>query len=408
MLFGFSSNPSTTTVFNEMNTVATSFLETKRNKFNPIQIESQVPYWMIKNSDGYGNPSMMIPFLQIYYDWLTETFGYDSVNIFDMRQLFDISETPSFLLPSFVKTYAPDISGIFNLQESLKPKDSSIRNTITNIKTEIYEYKSNELAFYRLMSSLFNINPDTISITYPKTKIMRLNGGLLPWMSFGSNPEGANFIGSTGSYSNERYSLIGSYLNSSVLQDGNLWQEYSYVINSEIDDSNPYYAQIVKQTLHPAGLAGFFEQKISFEEQSGNTGGEIFDYEVPIIAYYYPYTLGSTASLPKCSGCTGSLHVAGWTFPTFVYPTWDIEIGMDNPPVFGMINVYDFFTLQSTNGNQSPNDAIGILCTFACEATGDANILWDAAQNSEINNPRIDETYTTDSLENQPRFGIGD
>lgn len=362
---------STTSVFDGMNNNATSYLSKRRTKYNPIQIESQVPFWMIKNGDGYGNPSTMIYFLQYYYEWLAEKYGYETGNIFEITKLFDVSETPSYILPHMVNVYAPDIKGIYNLDESERPSDSAIRNTIYSIKTELYENKSTEVAYHRLMGSLFSIDPDSITIKYPKRRLMRLNGGLLPWMSTGVNSESAGFVGSTGEYSNERFSLVGSYLNSSVLQDGNLWQEYSYVIDSEIDDTNPYYVDVIKETLHPAGLLAFFEQNERYAEESDPTENQFFDYESPVIANYYPYGVTSTETLPPCTGCTGERSEPGWSHPTFVFPNWDQKIKARNVAIFGDIQVLnEFVNLKSEPNKFSPNDIIGTECEYTCNYVG--------------------------------------
>lgn len=386
--------PSSTSLFNQLNATAQSYLETKRNNVTPVQVEAQVPFWMVKNSDGYGNPSNMIMFLQHYYEWLSNFYGYENTNIFEITKLFDISETPSYLLPNFVKYYAPDIYDVFGLTGDKKPTSDAIRNTIANIKTEIYEAKSTETTFKRLMGTLFEIDPNTISIKYPKRKIMRLNGGLLEWMSNGSNPQSVSYFGGTGEYSDERYTLVGSYLNQGVLQDGNFWQEYSYVIDSSVDDSDPYYEEVVKKTLHPAGLVGFYEQTEVFSDISEGDIDESDDYEVPLVAHYYPYRLDSTATLSKCAGCSGELHRSGWDYPTFVFPSWDVQIDRKNITEFGKINVFDFFTLTSSAGNQSPNDIIGTLCDYACGSSGSAEFNWYIGQNEQYSN----NVY----IENQP------
>jgi hypothetical protein len=225
---------------------------------------------------------------------------------------------------------------------------------------------------------LFGINDFYVTIKYPKRKLMRLNGGVFSWMSNGMNPQSASLLGSTGEYSNERFTLVGSYLNQGVIQDGRMWQDYSYVIDSPVDDSNPYYESIIKETLHPAGLLGFFEQTERFEETSTGDVNSYYDYEIPMIANYYPYTLGSFQTLPFCSGCTGSLQVSGWTFPTFVYPTWADEIilrGVTSP--FGNIILSDFlFRLSTTATGGSPNDSIGTDCIYSCGLTGSIAFSW--------------------------------
>lgn len=361
-----------------LNAQGNSYLLRRNENINPIQVEAQVPYWMTKNSDGYGNSSVMINFLQEYYNWLTNHYGYENTNVFDVTKLFDINASPSFMLEHFVNTFAQDISTIYKLPDSKRPTSDQIRNTIVNIRTEIYEEKSTETVFKRLLNSLFGINPNEVTIKYPKTRLMRLNGGILPWMSNGMNESISQFIGSTGEYSNERYSLIGSYLNQGVIYDNNLWQEYSYVVDSPIDESDVYYEETVRNTLHPAGFKAFFEKRELFAEVAPPDINLESDYEVPVVANYYPYNLSMNTSLAKCTGCTtGSpLFVAGWTYPTFVFPSWDVEIQRRGYTSFGSILLHDFFELNSVKGASSPNDFIGTSCDLACGATGSADFSW--------------------------------
>lgn len=354
--------------FQRIQAQADVVLASKKLNFNPIQVEAKIPSWLKQETNN--KISGLGQFLQAYYDWISNDYGYTGVNVLDIPSLMDIDETSEFLLPHFINTYASDISGIYNLPEDERPTDTNIKNTIKNIKTEIYQRKSNEDAFRSLMGSLFSIDPEEIQFTYPKRKILRLNGGILDWMV--DSP----YYGITGEYSSERYTIVGSHLNQGVFQDGAMWQEFSYILTSEIPDTNPYYEAVVKETLHPAGLLGLYEKVERFSE-GGFEPGPISTYENPKISNYYPYTLGSIGTLNKCSGCTGPLFRAGWTFPTFVYPgTWDEEI-MNGPSAnFGSIRIFDFFELNSIGGAGSPNDFIGTSCEYACSATGSADFLW--------------------------------
>lgn len=355
-------------VFAAMQSQADLALTSKRSKFNPVQIDSQIPSWLKQETNN--KVSGMAQFLQAYYDWLTNSYGYTGVNVMDISDLVDIDETPEFLLSHFIETYAPDIKGIYNLAENERPTETNIRNTIKNIRTELYQRKSTEEAFRSLMGSLFSIDPETIQFSYPKRKILRLNAGILDWMV------DSTYYGATGEYSSERYTVVGSHLNQGVMPDGKMWQEFSYLLTSEIDDSNPYYEAVVKETLHPAGLLGLYE-KVETYSEGGYDPGPVVIYESPRISNYYPYTLGSTGTLNKCSGCTGPLFKAGWTFPTFVYPgTWDEEIINGPSANFGSIIIKDFYQLNSILGFPSPNDNIGTTCGFPCGICGSVEYAW--------------------------------
>lgn len=399
-------NKATGSSLSNMFAISEAFLSKKKNNLNPIQVESQVPYWMKANSDGYGNHSLMIDFLNYYYEWLSEKYGYENTSVFDLSRLADINEAPEFVLPHFIKYYAPDIEKLYDLPNYLRPTDEQIRRTIENIRTELYQRKSTEICYKSILYSLFGIDGRSVNVLYPKRKIMRLNAGVLPWMSENIITE----YGPTGEYGHNRYTLVGSYLNQGVLQDGNLWQEYSYVVQSELDDRNPYYETVIKETIHPAGMLGFFEKNEVYTEVSDDVT-TYYDYEIPMVANYYPYTLGNFTSLPFCSGCTGSLFEIGWTFPTFVYPTWadEIQVAALNLP-FGNIRVQSFINrLSTTATGGSPNDAIGTNCDYICGATGNAQFSWYVIKSSDslrydglTGISRSDQIY----FENESTFGF--
>lgn len=364
--------PTSTGVFQGMQSGAATLLSKQRFNFNPIQVKNQLPFWL------NDSQSLMIEFVQNYYNWLTNSYGYTGTNVMDLSNLSDIEETPDFLIPHYLRMYAPDMLGIYNLGATYQPTPDQIRNTIHNIKTEIYQRKSNEDAFSVLMVSLFGISADTIHISYPKRKILRLNGGRLDWMP------NHDYYGITGEYSPERYTMIGSHLNQGVLPDSGMWQDFSYILASEIDDSNPYYEAVVKETLHPAGLLGLYEKIEKYSEEGYETQPKS-EIEIPKIQNYYPYTLGSQISLSRCSGCTGSLFKSGWTFPTFEYPSWDYEISTIGPSAnFGVIRLDHFFELNPIIGSTSPNDIIGTNCVNACGTTGIADFTWSITRNSQI------------------------
>jgi hypothetical protein len=346
--------------------------------FNPIQLSSQVPLWIKRSNSNF------LVFLQAYYDWLAKGYGEDGFNVMDISNMFDLSDTPASLLPQFINTYAPDIKGIYEIDEQYRPTPDNIRDTLNNIKNEIYQRKSNEDAFRSLMASLFSMDEEKIDIRYPKRKVLRLNGGMLDWMT------GSRYYGITGEYSPDYYSLVGSYLNQGVVQNGKMWQDFSYVLTSGLTESSPYYAEVVSTTLHPAGLLGIYEKFETYSE--GGYGVEGQGYEIPKISNYYPYNLTSSSTLPKCTGCTGEFSFPGWYYPTFVYPNWDMEISEKNPSDFGSILIYDFIELKTESGMPSPNDAIGTICNFACGLSGTAQMSWSVDPTEPYVVPSFEET----------------
>lgn len=361
--------------FEQMLQVSDTFLQKKKKNFDPIQVDTQVPFWMKRNTSG-SSRSGIIDFLQSYYDWLSEGYLINNGNVMDLKNLADVSTTPEGLLPAFITSYAPDLIGIYDLPQDQIPSATNIRETINNIRGEIYQKKSTEDAFRSLLTSLFSKDPEQTTFWYPKRKLMRLNGGRLPSMA------DDDLFGVTGEYStasgSERYTIVGNYLNQGVLQDGNMWQEFSYIVTTDMD--TPYYESVVKETLHPAGFLAIFEAKEVYSE--GDYGVETPpDEEVAYIRNYYPYTLGSFETLPRCSGCTGALSKTGWLFPTHVYPTWDVEIAAGPSADFGSIIFDHFWKLNSATGSASPNDIIGMDCVAACGLSGFAAFAWGVIRN---------------------------
>jgi hypothetical protein len=81
----------------------------------------------------------------------------------------------------------------------------------------------------------------------------------------------------------------GKLSSTKVIQDSHYYQNYSYVLKTEVVISR--YREIIKRLIHPAGL-GFFGQ-ISIKrctEASLDSHSSLFKYEIPRIGHYAPYT----------------------------------------------------------------------------------------------------------------------
>jgi hypothetical protein len=90
----------------------------------------------------------------------------------------------------------------------------------------------------------------------------------------------------------------GKLSSNKVLQDNHYYQNYSYVLKTEIVVSR--YRDIIKRLIHPAGL-GFFGQ-ISIKrcvEANLHAQSSLLKYEVPIIGHYAPYTWKTSDNLQK-------------------------------------------------------------------------------------------------------------
>ena len=81
----------------------------------------------------------------------------------------------------------------------------------------------------------------------------------------------------------------GKLSSNKVLQDNHYYQNYSYVLKTEIVVNR--YKDIIKRLIHPAGL-GFFGQILikRCAESDLNKSSALLRYEVPIIGHYAPYT----------------------------------------------------------------------------------------------------------------------
>lgn len=74
-----------------------------------------------------------------------------------------------------------------------------------------------------------------------------------------------------------------------VLQDNHYYQNYSYVLKTELVVDR--YSNTIKRLIHPAGL-GFFGQVLIKRCAQSNLDAQsaLIKYEVPIIGHYTPYT----------------------------------------------------------------------------------------------------------------------
>ena len=74
-----------------------------------------------------------------------------------------------------------------------------------------------------------------------------------------------------------------------VLQDNHYYQDYSYVLKTEIVVDQ--YREILRRLIHPAGTAMFGQVLIKrCSKENLNYSSSLIRYEVPIIGHYAPYT----------------------------------------------------------------------------------------------------------------------
>jgi hypothetical protein len=320
----------------------------------PIQVEDMFPFWLKNSSNGQSNLILMT---KAYYDWLSCGVTGSSVSFLNLEKLIDVATTPDNLLKNKLFSYInsfPSEQIKTDTNPTGKVNPENVKNLLDNVRINLYTKKGTEDSFKLVLQSLFDITADKISISYPKRYVMRLNGGRFDWMrNESSNQE--PYQNNTNGYNPQ---LVGSYLNHSIIQDNDLWQEYSYVLNiSDLPADN--YKEIVRPLVHPAGTKDFYNVRQDIFNNIFDSSS-VSKYEIPIIKNYAMYSILTSSSPNVCDTCNDI--ATGVTGPPHVFPSWDDEISTKyySGMTFGMINIGDFLRLTSISDNY-PND--GISCT---------------------------------------------
>jgi len=99
-----------------------------------------------------------------------------------------------------------------------------------------------------------------------------------------------------------------------VLQDNHYYQNWSYVLKSEVVIDR--YREIVRRLIHPVGTAMFGSiliKRCSHADLANASA--IVSYEVPIIGHYLPYTFQTFDDLSTwfMTGVTGGMTAAGYS-----------------------------------------------------------------------------------------------
>jgi hypothetical protein len=309
----------------------------------PQNIKNLFPRWIRLSNN---NNSVLISLTEQYYNWLAcNCNDITDVNFFSLEDLTDLENIPDELLKNVAASYLNAIPEASITDGVIGP--TGLRNLISNVKTNLYAKKGTEESVKLIITKAFGIDPSTVSISYPKRYLFRLNGGNFDWMR--------DNLGSTGIYApngSPAYTqLSGSKLNFSVMNDGDVWQEYSYVINSS-DLSQEEYDGVVRPLTHPAGLKDIFNYRTDIFNNDYDAASVITIYEITKIKNYTGYTMGSTQTIGNTFGC-----ISGLTAPNYVFPTWDVVIsGYPAGVTFGKILVSDFFKLRPNSGYTFPNE----------------------------------------------------
>jgi|688.fasta_scaffold69572_2 hypothetical protein len=322
----------------------------------PIRVEDLFPFWLRQTTN---DSSKLILMTQKYYDWLSCGVTGNETSFLNLESLIDIETIPDNLLKHQLFTYI-NAFPVQNIRTPNTPEGnidpSLVRRFFDNIKVNLYTRKGTEESFKSVLYDLHGISATNVSISYPKRYILRLNGGRFDWMrddnrtigEYSSNPASFN------------PQLVGSYLNHSVIQDNDLWQEFSYVLNV-VGLSAGLYQTTVRPLLHPAGTKDFYDVKHDIFNNLYDESRDV-TFELPVIGNYAFYTLFSDQSLSGCCGCSG---ISGGTdpWPSHRFPSWDEQINTKyyTGMTFGQINIGDFVTLTPASGYTYVNETI--TCT---------------------------------------------
>jgi hypothetical protein len=333
-------------------------------------ITDQIPLWIIhekEQTEEQGQTAITIfDFLQKYYDWLycdsEKGSGYQlGLSLLD---LVDIDKTRDQFVQRLADIYANGIESSAYADNGGKIQTESARNFVHNIRKNFYQKKTTLDGIRYFFKTLFDVPEEQVKIEYPKKYLLRLNGGRFSNSNF-------YFPGGTGSYELLQ-TLSGSCLNFSRIQDGNFFQDYSYLLKTGIKSS--YYKETYKTLAHPAGLRVIYEK--SLEDYSGPQT----DYDFTLICErtylrnYAPYGISYeyTTSIGACGGttyygldvCTGCTGYTGFTAPTHAFPNWNTTtiLGYN----FKNVVLRDFFDI-CYDGDEKVSPNIGLTCSTCIE-----------------------------------------
>jgi len=396
---------------------------------SPLNIQSQLPFWMNQNYGSNAGEQYLVSFLQAYYNWMYCGFKKENINLtpYDIEELLNIDSVPDIFLDEYVKTYAPFIT-----PAAIRSEDrQNIRKFLRSIKTDFLINKGTENSYRYLLKILFNVS--NVTIDYPKKYLMRLNGGKyidFSWdlensqiidLPSGFDPDNpidttTNLIaGGVGYDIDTRPNLFGAALNEAVLPDEHFWQEYSYLLTSDASiGENGYitYKDTLLAGAHPAGMLGFFEEYIPLDDVdvgADNNGDGVVDYqakELPIIGRYllmnpgitFPALVSSNGPSLMLEGTINTGFYSGYTFsancsivknyncycceypcdpdgtlisiPQHKLPLWDANIVNEvRLKSLADMTIGSFIELKlnTANFNESPNISLLSCATASCD-----------------------------------------
>ena len=137
---------------------------------------------------------------------------------------------------------------------------------------------------------------------------------------------GSGFSGTTNTSSvcvAEGYYINSDGLLSSrkVMQDNHYYQDYSYVLKTEVVVDE--YRDALRRLVHPAGLAMFGQVLIKrCAKEDIRNSSALIRYEVPLIGHYAPYTFNTFDNLQDWFSIPATGSSAGINIPSGYNPTF--------------------------------------------------------------------------------------
>ena len=348
-ILGATTSGSTGSIFQQVwdHVDGLEYTNTCQSNFN-FFVKDRMPSWILVN-----NPKF-VKFIEIFYTWL----GCEN-DMAIIESLKDVDMTPDEFIKIFKDTFArgfPDqtfsaknIEGIEGegreiLVDFLNPSEGKVdvRNFLRHIK-QLYQMKSIEEVYEYFFRVFYD---GWVNISYPKELVLRCSeapfrgasagttgapclhpwhegclcgvgktgesyqcwnpGGLTAGSPFCACPQGCAPGSPCGVYYDDEYGTISGL---SKIQDSKIWQDYSYLIDSNIDWET--YWPFVKKLIHPSGLYAAGNYNIWDEFAQPGVTGDIFEIENPITGFYAPYRFDTETNLRDNSNDV-DLYPCGW------------------------------------------------------------------------------------------------
>ena len=339
------------------------YTNTCKSNFN-FFVKDRMPAWIIND-----NPKF-VKFIEIFYDWLgcendmaiIETLKDVDITPDEFVKLFKETFAKGFPDQTFGRQLTnlsveqikgEELEGREILVDFLNPSDGKVdvRNFLRHIK-QLYQMKSIEEVYEYFFRVFYD---GWVDISYPKELVIRCSeapfrgasanstgvpcdywaqqhpgggatgdcwcredgshtlpspcwnpGGRTAGTPYCDCPPGCAPGSPCGVYYDDEYGTISGL---SRTQDSKVWQDYSYLIDSNIDWE--VYWPFVQKLIHPSGLYAAGNYNIWDEFAQPGVTGDIFEIENPITGFYAPYRFETETNLRNNSEDV-DLYPCGW------------------------------------------------------------------------------------------------